>query len=546
MTLYVARFTDMKQVTLRAGGVWVLAATILGSSMVWIESSALNVALDAIQQALGATATQLIWIVNIYLLLLAAFILISGALGDRYGRKRVFALGIAVFTVASVACGLAPSTTFLIGARAVQGLGGALMVPGSLAIITASIAEQDRGRAIGIWSSASAVTTLIGPVLGGFLASAGLWRGVFFLTVPIAAIVFLTLPKVPESRDEHAPRELDYAGALVLALGLGALTYGALQLGEVSGLNTRAWIALGAIVGGLALMGLFVWIEQRSDHPMMPLSLFTSQTFTGTNAMTACLYAGLAGALLFVPLNLIQVQGYSATLAGLATLTTSVLLAVLSPWAGGQLQRWGPRVMLTIGPVVAGAGFALLALPGVTGGPREYWLSFFPGLAVLGIGMGITVAPLTTTVMSAVSSEQSGVASGVNNAVTRTAQALATGLLGAVIIFFFSSALTSQIAQLQLPPDVQAQLQQNAAQLGNTPVPDGVDPQTQMAIQDAIKQAFVRGFRIVTIIAALLAWLSAALSWWLIEPHVAAQIKAKDDEGTAEGQPTCKEQRRTE
>lgn len=505
---------------MREGGRWVLAATILGSSMVWLESSALNVALDAIQQDLGATATELIWVVNIYLLLLAAFILISGSLGDHYGRKRIFGLGVVLFTLASATCGFAPTIPLLIAARAAQGFGGALLVPGSLAIITATIAEGDRGKAIGIWSSASAVTTLVGPVLGGFLASVGLWRGVFWLTIPFGLLVLLALARVPESRDEHAPRQLDYAGAVTLALALGALTFGALQLGEASGLTAQAWLPLTALAAGLAMLGVFVWVERRSDHPMVPLELFASRAFTGTNAMTACLYAGLGGALLFVPLNLIQVQGYSASTAGFATLTTSVLLAVLSPWAGGTLlERFGARTLLTIGPAAAGVGFALLALPGVTAGPGAYWWTFFPGLLVLGLGMGITVAPLTSTVMGAVSSEQSGVASGVNNAVTRTAQALATGLLGALIVVVFGRALGGALEGLQLPEEVAAQLQQGATQLGNTPVPEGVDGETHRAIEGAIKAAFVTGFRAVLAVAAGLAFLSATLSWWLLAPQ---------------------------
>lgn len=519
----------MAQVSLREGGWWVLAATILGSSMVWIESSALNVALDAIQQDLGATATELLWIVNIYLLLLAAFILVSGSLGDHYGRKRIFGLGVVVFILASIACALAPSTQLLIAARAIQGLGGALLVPGSLAIITASITAGDRGRAIGIWSSVSAVATLVGPVLGGFLAAAGLWRGIFWLTVPFGALVLLALIRVPESRDEHAPRQLDYAGAITLALALGALTFGALQLSEIGAVAARVWQPLAALAAGLALLAVFVWVEWRSDHPMLPLELFRSPTFAGANAMTACLYAGLGGALLFVPLNLIQVQGYSASTAGFATLTTSILLAVLSPWAGGDLlQRFGARALLTVGPAVAGIGFALLALPGVTAGPETYWWTFFPGLCVLGLGMGVTVAPLTTTVMGAVPSEQSGVASGVNNAVSRTAQALATGLLGALIVAVFGSALSSGLADLELPAGVATQIQQGATQLGNTPVPAGVDGVTRSAIEDAIKAAFVAGFRTVVAVAAGLAMLSAALSWWLLAPQ---QARRESEEG---------------
>ena len=510
----------MQKVSLSAGGIWVLVATIVGSSLVWIESSALNVALDAIQQALQASGSQLIWIVNIYLLFLAAFILISGSLGDRFGRKKVFAIGVGVFTLASVACGVAPSIELLIVARAVQGFGGALMVPGSLAIITASIADEDRGRAIGIWSASSAVTTLIGPVLGGFLASAGWWRAIFFISIPLALVIFLVLPKVPESRNRNASEQLDYLGAIVLAAGIGLLTFGALQLGEVTTFSFKTYLAIGSLVLGMITLVGFIWLERHSSHPMLDLDLFRSRTFSGANAMTACLYAGLGGALLFVPLNLIQVQGYTPTMAGLATLTTTLSLAVLSPFAGSWVQRIGPRILLTVGPAIAGIGFALLGWPSVTAGPSAYWTSFFPGLLVLGLGMGITVAPLTTTVMSAAPDEKSGVASGINNAVTRTAQALATGLLGALMLFIFSTTLTPRLEQVDLPADTRSELQAAAPQLGNITIPEQLQADTQTAVDTAIKRSFVQGFRWVVGAAAVLAWLSALLSWLMIDPEV--------------------------
>jgi len=505
-------------VRLRDGGWWVLAATMTGSAMVSINSSALNVALDAIQREFNTSGTGLVWVVNVYLLALAAFLLIGGALGDRFGRNRIFAIGGVIFTVASIACALAPNIGLLIAARAAQGFGGALLLPGSLAIITATIRASDRSRAIGYWSVASALSTILGPVLGGFLAQADLWRWIFLISLPLALIIAFALRKVPETKDENAPRQLDYLGASVLALSLMIVTFGALQLGEVSRLNTRALVAIGLIIVGIALMFAFVWIERRSDHPMVNLDLFKSQNFSAANVMTAFIYAGLGGLLVFLPLNLIQIQGYAESAAGFATLPVSLLLAILSPMMGWLLGKVGPRLLLTVGPAVAGIGFFLLGLPGVTEGAQDYWTTFFPGLIGVGLGIGIMVAPLTTTVMSSVSESASGTASGINNAVTRTAQSLATGILGAVLLFVFSTALLQRTDDLELPEQTRTSLEQEANKLGNTPVPQGLAGETESAVETAINRAFVDAFRMIAMTAAALAWISAGMSMLLIDP----------------------------
>lgn len=496
-------------------GRWVLFSTILASSMAFIDGSALNVALPALQRDLGASAVQVFWVVSAYALFLAALLLVGGALGDIYGRKRVYMIGIVVFAIASLACGLAPTTIALIGARAVQGIGAALMIPGSLALIAANFGEEQRGRAIGTWSSFTTLTTILGPALGGFLAGNGLWRTVFFINLPLAlAALAALLLRVPESRDESAARRLDYAGATLVTLGLAGLTFGLLQAPEFGWGAPTVW---GAMILGLAALVAFVVVERRVAHPMVPLRLFTSRTFSGTNLMTLFLYAALSGVLFFLPLNLIQVQGYNEVLAGLATLPTGILLGLLSRWTGGLLDRFGARLPLTVGPALAGLGFAMLALPGLTGGPGDYWTSYFPALLVLGLGMAITVAPLTTAVMGAVSAQQAGIASGVNNAVSRAAGALAVALFGVVALGVFSGALQGRTAPLELPEQSRAELQVQAAKLGAAEPPASVPEAATAPITEAIRLSFVDTFRLLALLGASLAWVSAAVSWFTVD-----------------------------
>ncbi|MBC8170647.1 MAG: MFS transporter [Anaerolineae bacterium] len=497
----------------------VLFSTILASSMAFIDGSALNVALNALQLDLNAGGADLIWIVNAYLLFLAALILIGGSLGDQFGRVRIFRIGIIVFTLASLACGLAPSTTLLILARAVQGVGAALMVPGSLAIISALIVDGERGRAIGIWSAASTITTIAGPVVGGLFVDNLTWRAVFFINLPLALLALYSLTDVPENRNEAAgTRRIDIPGALLVTLGLAGLTYGLVSLGENQAGTSIESLTLFALVGGVLALIAFVVVEARSAHPMVDLQVFRSRTFSGANVMTAFLYGALGGALLFLPLNLIQVQGYLAANAGLTIMPFGLVLALLSPWAGRLIDRYGPRLPLTVGPFIVGCGFLMLALPGLTAGIGDYWVTYFPAMVTLGAGMGITVAPLTTAVMTSVPSSQSGIASGINNAVTRSAQVLATAIFGAVALVMFSNALAGQSVGLALPAATQQALLAGARELGNTPIPTGLAAGTADAAQMAVKLAFVDMFRLIMVIAAGMAWLSALLAALIIAP----------------------------
>jgi EmrB/QacA subfamily drug resistance transporter len=496
-----------------------LIATILASSMVFIDGSALNVALAALQDDLNASGAELLWIVNGYLLLLAALLLLGGALGDRYGRKRVFSAGIALFAGASLACGLSPTVTVLIAARFVQGLGGALMIPGSLAILTAVIMPQERGRAIGLWSAATTITTVGGPILGGLFADLGLWRGVFAINLPLAALAFFTLAPVPETRDEALTGRLDLLGAALTVLGLGGIAYGLIQLGDQGvrdGLR-RPDILIGLSAGVIMLIA-FVLVERRSAQPLVDLALFRARTFTGANLMTAALYGALSGGLFFLPLNLIQAQGYDAAQAGLTFLPFSLMLALLSPWAGGLMDRIGPRWLLTVGPALVGVGFVTLALPGLTAGPGAFWTTYFPGVLLIGAGMGVTVAPLTTTVMTAVSSHRAGIASGINNAFSRQAQVLAIAVFGAIALGVFSAALESKIGGLHLTSAQAAEMRAQAGELGNAAAPETWEAGTRLAVDHAVQRAFVSTFRPLMLIGAALCWFSAGLAALLIEP----------------------------
>ena len=490
-------------------GRWVLAATILASSMAFIDGTVVNVALPFLQTNLNATAIGIQWVVEAYALFLSALLLVGGSLGDRYGRRWIFNIGVVVFALASAACGLAANIEQLIAARAVQGIGGALLVPGSLALISSSFNEKERGKAIGTWSGFSAMTTAFGPVLGGWLVEHISWRAVFFLNVPLAvAVIVISVWRVPETREEDRG-SLDWHGAALATLGLGALVYGLIESPRLGFSN---WIVIVTLIGGTVCLALFVWHEARAKNPMVPLRLFRSRDFAGANLLTLLLYAALSATFFFFTLNLIQVQGYSATAAGAALLPLVVLMFSLSRWSGGLIHRFGARLPLVVGPSVAALGFALFALPAVN---RNFWTSFLPAVLVLGLGMAITVAPLTTTVMGSVSEEQAGTASGINNAVSRTAGLLAIAVFGVVILHAFSNQLAARLGQLNIDEQLKNSVLEQRVRLAGLEIPAVADAATHESIKQVVAGAFVSGFRVVVLLSAALA-LTSALSAWLL------------------------------
>jgi EmrB/QacA subfamily drug resistance transporter len=484
---------------------WVLAVTILASTMAYIDESVVNVALPAIERDLGTSVVVIQWLVNAYTLSLGALLLIGGAAGDQFGRRRIFVIGTAIFAVASVLCGFSANVTQLIAARAAQGVGAALLIPCSLAIIGATFEEAERGKAIGTWAGYSAIAAAVGPLLGGFVIDHSSWRWIFLIN-PFVALptILIAVRHVPESRDPEAQPTIDWLGALLAFTGLGSVAFGLIAWPD-SGGSDPAVIA--SLVAGTLLLIAFVWVEARLRAPMMPLTLFRSPTFTGVNLLTLLLYAALGGAFFFLPFDLIQVHGYSATLAGAVFLPFTIIVGGLSRWSGGLLDRFGARLPLIVGPVIAAAGFALLALPGPGG---SYWTTFLPPIVVLALGMAVTVAPLTTSVINAVPARQAGTASGVNNAVASVANLLAVAILGAIALGTFNLALDRHLAEPTLSRDVRQTVEAARGKFvtdAGLPISAGEDREIANAI---IKESLADSIRAVMLLAAALALLGAA------------------------------------
>lgn len=415
---------------------WVLPATILGSSIGFIDSSVVNVALPTIQSSFQASLGAMQWVANGYMLMLASLILLGGSAGDRYGQRRVFMIGLIGFALASVACGFASSVSWLVGARFVQGAAAAMLTPSSLAIIGAAYTGDARGPAIGTWAAAGALTTALGPPLGGWLVDTVGWRAIFFINPPIAAAALLLALKLPASEGAAQQGELDRVGAGLAVLSLGLLSYGLITLGE--GASTRGTLAL---LFTIPAMALFLIREAHAQAPMMPLSLFHGSAFSGANALTVLLYAALGGAVFLLPFLLIRVHGYSAAAAGAAFLPFSAIMGFGSRWSGGLVERYGARPPLIIGPVLTAVGFAVL---GLSGANPSYWISFMPGLFVVSIGMTVTIAPLTTTVFDSAPKDRSGTASGINNAAARTGSLVAVAALGLALDRTESAAISRE------------------------------------------------------------------------------------------------------
>jgi EmrB/QacA subfamily drug resistance transporter len=484
--------------------------------MAFIDGTVVNVALPQLQSSLHATVVDVQWVIECYGLFLSALLLIGGAMGDTVGRRSIFLLGTGVFAAASIGCGLSSNISQLIVARCFQGIGAAFLVPSSLAIISASFDEKARGQAIGTWSGFTAITTALGPVLGGWLIEHASWHWVFFINVPLAAaVIAISLKHVPESRSA-SPKDADWLGAAVVTIGLGGVVFGFV---ESARLGWSDWHVLGSLAVGFSALFLFVYIEKHVASPMVPLSLFKSRSFSGANLLTLLLYAALGIFFFLLPLNLIQAQKYSTTATGAAALPLILLMFVLSSWSGGLVARYGAKAPLIVGPLIAAAGFLLFALPSVGVG---YWKTFFPAFVVLGFGMAVSVAPLTTVVMSSVEQVRAGTASGINNAVARVAGVLAVAIFGIVMVSAFSHRLQQSLGSLNLAPGVLHHIQSSMIRLGGLDVPSDLDDATSSALRAAISQAFVFGFRLIMVLCAALAVASAAVASRMIPSRAAS------------------------
>lgn len=496
----------------RSRGHWVLAATVLGSSMDFIDGTVVNLALPSLQRSFGASGTQVQWVVEAYALFLSALLLIGGSLGDRFGLRDTFFTGVVLFACASIWCGLSSGVSQLIIARCLQGVGGALLVPNSLALLSASFPEAERGQAIGIWSGFASMMTALGPVLGGWLVQIGSWRWVFFLNAPVAAAtIWITIQKTQDVRIVAPQKHLDIKGAVLATVGLSALTFSLMQW-STGKLSVHLAGAL-----GVAVLAAFVVLERRVTFPLIPMELFRSRSFTGANLLTFFLYAALAATLFYLPLNLIEIQGYTPTQAGAAILPFVAIMSLLSRWAGGLVERRGPRMPLIVGPLITAGGYALLMMAGIGG---SYWTTYFPAAIVLGLGMTVSVAPLTTVVMNSVPPARTGAASGVNNAISQTAALLALAISTPLFFQTFSANLSKQLHLAGVPSQTVTRVEQQKLRLGAIQTDD---PKARVAVD----RAFIGGFRLIALLASACAISAALTAEFTIGEHINPHRPAK-------------------
>ena len=498
---------------------WILLATILGSSMAFIDGSVVNMVLPLLQKEMNASATQAQWLIESYALFLAALILVGGSLGDLYGHRRVFVVGVIGFSIASLLCGIAQTANQLIFMRALQGIGGALLVPGSLAIISANFDESRRGAAIGTWSAATALTMAVGPVLGAWLADNFSWRWIFFMNIPLAIIILLVVAwRVPETKRADC-KPLDKTGAVLGTMSLGLLTFALIESNRYGLLHPLIVLTL---CTGIIALALFIRQQLRHRFPIMPLSLFKSRNFSGANAMTFFLYSALGGAFFFMPFFLINIQGYSTTQAAAAFLPFIIVMSVFSRYAGMLSDRYGTRLPMTLGPLITSAGYGLLA---ITGADADYWSQLFPAILLQGIGMTITVAPLTTTVMNAVDQPNLGIASGINNMVSRTAGLLAVAIFGILFLNSANQAYEEVQQASALNPALLQTYFSGSDFLAPPAIANESSTDATRTITAVYEQIFLSAFRTIMLVAAALAILSGVISGLTItrrpaSPHV--------------------------
>jgi EmrB/QacA subfamily drug resistance transporter len=485
--------------------------------MAFVDESVVNVALPRIESDLQTTLSVMQWVINAYTLCMSALLLVGGAAADQFGRRRIFLIGVTVFAVASIGCGLAMDVPVLLGARAAQGIGAALLVPCSLALIGASFDEKERGAAIGVWSGASAIAAGVAPLLGGWLVDHVSWRAIFLIN-PLVAIptLWITVAVVPESRDENAPRALDWRGALLAFAGLGCVVHALISSSQVGWQHSTVIVTLAA---GFVLLGGFVLAERGSRWPMMPLELFRSRIFSGVNLLTLLLYGALGGAFFFLPFLLIQARGYSATAAGAAYLPFTLVLGVLSRWSGGLLDRFGARGPLVIGPTLTALGFVSLAVA-----ERPYWMTLL-SMTLLGFGMAVAVAPLTATVLNAVPANRTGVASGINNAVASIGSLLLIAILGSLALGVFNRSLDQHLATAQASRSVAQAVDMARGAFVITSMPEGLSGQERELAHSIVADSVTTTVRIAFWIAAVLALASALAAALTLQKPVPAGPK---------------------
>jgi len=495
-------------------GKWTLLACVLASSMAFIDSTALNIILPSLQVQLAASATDLFWVQNSYLLILAAVITVAGSLGDNLGRVKVFKVGIIIFTFSSALCGFSQNIDMLIAFRILQGFGGALMIPGSLSIISSIFSENEKGTAIGTWSSITTVVTISGPLLGGVLADFGLWRYIFFINIPLGITSYFILRfKVPESSNPES-KKIDWIGALLLTAGLACITYGLLK---IPALGLSHIIIVLCISSGIFLIFIFLWYEGKINYPMIPLSIFNSRVFSGLNLLTFFLYGGINAISLFLSLNIIQIQGYSQLQAGLTFLPFSFSMLLLSKKMGSLTDRFGFRRFLIIGPIITGIGLLWISQLGKTAGPASYWYTFMPPYLFFAFGMGITVVPLTTAIMKTVDSNLSGVASGINNSITRISATIISALFGAMALNIFSNHVLENIKDFNLSNETIEIILQESKNFGEAKAPIDLSAALTHNILQVYQDGFLVTFEIVGILCSGLAFLSSIIAWIMIK-----------------------------
>ena len=507
-------------------GFWVLFATISAASMAFVASSSLNVALPAIQVELGARGADLIWIPNAYVMVQASLIVVTGSLGDHHGRKRVCLIGILLFGLASVVCGFATTTNVIIAGRLAQGVGSSMIVPNSLAIVSAHFSRRGQGWAIGLWSGFTVLMAGLAPFFAGVVTDLGMWRLVFLIHIPLGVLAALVLLRyVPESYHRKSPRRMSAFGALLIILGLGGITFGFI---ESSTFGFGSPVIIAAIVGGLIAVVIFLRDERESKHAILPLWLFRSRTFSSSNMISLVFHGVIQPALLYLPLNLIQVQGYSATFTGLSIIPLILVATLGSSLVGPLLDRRGPRVPMALGLVIVALGFLAFGSVGVTVGESEYFSTFFLPVVLFGFGFGLSFAPLTMAAMASAPEDNAGIASGVNHTMSRVGQVLVVGILGGLAISWFGQLLMTNPYIESLPATAQAHLASQSLNLVETDIPDWLSAEEQARVDQIIRESFAATFSILMVIGAAACVICALIAVFTIDDRELKRRRGHD------------------